>query len=72
MTIVSRIALAALALALSPVAARAEEPRADLRVAIGVFVLADDRLDFHLGYRPAASRWQYGLRLARWSEEFEF
>ena len=63
--------LAALVLASSPAGAEAQEPRGELRVAIGVFLFADDGLDFHVGYRPQQSRWQYGLRLARWTDEWE-
>ncbi len=38
---------------------------------IGVFVLAEDGLDFQFGFRPDQSHWQYGWRLVRWTDTSE-
>lgn len=44
--------------------------RAELRAGIGAFTLGGG-LDVHLSYRPQHSHWMYGLRFARWTDEWE-
>lgn len=44
--------------------------RAELRAGIGAFTLAGG-LDVQLSYRPQQSHWTYGLRYARWTDEWE-
>ena len=44
---------------------------AEWRAGVGVFVLSEDGIDVHVSMRPEQSRWQFGLRALRYTEEWE-
>jgi len=47
-------------------------PAGEFRIGIGPFIFAEDGLDFQVSYRPEQSHWQYGLRILRYTDEFNF
>lgn len=66
------VMLRSLVIALLLTLAASPSRAGEFRVGIGAMMFAEDGVDLQVSYRPERSKWQYGLRYLRYTEEWDF